>query len=82
MVSLIRFSVVLLLVLHPIHLIGIMYFFPLSHVCVFDLGLFDEQGRLIGSASSPIQIWKEKDCIEVAKLNVLHFSFGRRHDYY
>jgi ribulose kinase len=28
-------------------------------------GLFDEKGKLLGSASSPIQIWKEKDCIEV-----------------
>lgn len=28
-------------------------------------GLFDQKGKLLGSASSPIQIWKEKDCIEV-----------------
>jgi len=28
-------------------------------------GLFDDNGRLLGSASSPIQIWKEGDCIEV-----------------
>jgi hypothetical protein len=28
-------------------------------------GIFDQKGKLLGSASSPIQIWKEKDCIEV-----------------
>ncbi|XP_021982387.1 FGGY carbohydrate kinase domain-containing protein isoform X2 [Helianthus annuus] len=27
-------------------------------------GLFDEAGKLLGSASSPIQIWKEGDCVE------------------
>lgn len=30
-----------------------------------DAGLFDENGKLLGSASSPIQIWKERGCIEV-----------------
>ncbi|CAL9063193.1 unnamed protein product [Musa banksii] len=35
-------------------------------------GLFDEQGRLIGSASSPIQIWKEKDCIEQSSTDIWH----------
>jgi hypothetical protein len=28
-------------------------------------GIFDQKGKLLGSASSPMQIWKEKDCIEV-----------------
>ncbi|KAJ0603091.1 hypothetical protein HanIR_Chr03g0146751 [Helianthus annuus] len=28
-------------------------------------GLFDEAGKLLGSASSPIQIWKEGDCVEL-----------------
>lgn len=28
-------------------------------------GLFDKGGKLLGSASSPIQIWKEGDCVEV-----------------
>ncbi|PKI59854.1 hypothetical protein CRG98_019736, partial [Punica granatum] len=27
-------------------------------------GLFDENGKLLGSSSSPIQIWKERDCVE------------------
>ncbi|XP_042409618.1 FGGY carbohydrate kinase domain-containing protein-like isoform X1 [Zingiber officinale] len=35
-------------------------------------GLFDEKGRLIGSASSPIQIWKEKDCIEQSSTDIWH----------
>ncbi|PWA67525.1 Carbohydrate kinase, FGGY, C-terminal [Artemisia annua] len=30
-------------------------------------GLFDEAGKLLGSASSPIQIWKEGDCVEKMK---------------
>ncbi|KAL6888773.1 hypothetical protein ACP4OV_009799 [Aristida adscensionis] len=30
-------------------------------------GIFNEKGKLLGSASSPIQIWKEKDCIEYLK---------------
>lgn len=30
-----------------------------------DAGLFDENGKLLGSASSPIQIWKDGDCVEV-----------------
>ncbi|ONM13187.1 FGGY family of carbohydrate kinase [Zea mays] len=34
-------------------------------------GLFDENGKLLGSASSPIQIWKEKDCIEFDKNRML-----------
>lgn len=28
-------------------------------------GIFDEQGRLLSTASSPIQIWKDGDCVEV-----------------
>ncbi|XP_020109619.1 FGGY carbohydrate kinase domain-containing protein isoform X1 [Ananas comosus] len=35
-------------------------------------GLFDEKGRLLGSASSPIQIWKEKDCIEQSSTDIWH----------
>ncbi|KAJ0775618.1 hypothetical protein HanOQP8_Chr03g0124801 [Helianthus annuus] len=34
--------------------------FIVSYVC-----LFDEAGKLLGSASSPIQIWKEGDCVEL-----------------
>lgn len=30
-------------------------------------GLFDEKGKLLGSSSSPIQIWKEGDCVEVRR---------------
>lgn len=35
-------------------------------------GLFDEKGRLLGSASSPIQIWKDKDCIEQSSTDIWH----------
>ncbi|KAJ8560501.1 hypothetical protein K7X08_022361 [Anisodus acutangulus] len=28
-------------------------------------GLFNEDGKLLGSASSPIQIWKDGDCVEI-----------------
>ncbi|ONK78897.1 uncharacterized protein A4U43_C01F770 [Asparagus officinalis] len=35
-------------------------------------GLFDEQGRLLGSASSPIQIWKDGDCIEQSSTDIWH----------
>ncbi|KAJ3679222.1 hypothetical protein LUZ60_017233 [Juncus effusus] len=35
-------------------------------------GLFDEQGKLLGSASSPIQIWKEKNCIEQSSTDIWH----------
>lgn len=34
-----------------------------------DAGLFDEEGKLLGSSSSPIQIWKDGACVEV---NFLH----------
>jgi hypothetical protein len=27
--------------------------------------VFDENGKLLGSSSSPIQIWKAGDCVEV-----------------
>ncbi|KAG8058257.1 hypothetical protein GUJ93_ZPchr0002g22959 [Zizania palustris] len=37
-----------------------------------DSGLFDEKGKLLGSASSPIQIWKDKDCIEVENYVLIH----------
>lgn len=39
----------------------LVYYLPL----LFDAGLFDDGGRLLGSASSPIQIWKDRDCVEV-----------------
>ncbi|XP_008789677.2 FGGY carbohydrate kinase domain-containing protein isoform X2 [Phoenix dactylifera] len=35
-------------------------------------GLFDDQGRLLGSASSPIQIWKERGCIEQSSTDIWH----------
>ncbi|KAJ0031310.1 hypothetical protein Pint_14195 [Pistacia integerrima] len=33
-------------------------------------GLFDESGKLLGSASCPIQIWKEGDCIEQSSTDI------------
>ncbi|XP_024025624.1 FGGY carbohydrate kinase domain-containing protein isoform X1 [Morus notabilis] len=33
-------------------------------------GLFDENGKLLGSSSSPIQIWKEGDCIEQSSTDI------------
>ncbi|OEL34022.1 FGGY carbohydrate kinase domain-containing protein, partial [Dichanthelium oligosanthes] len=35
-------------------------------------GIFDQKGKLLGSASSPIQIWKEKDCIEQSSTDIWH----------
>ncbi|KAG0476620.1 hypothetical protein HPP92_013461 [Vanilla planifolia] len=35
-------------------------------------GLFSEEGRLLGSASSPIQIWKQGDCIEQSSTDIWH----------
>ncbi|KAL6331919.1 hypothetical protein AAG906_020268 [Vitis piasezkii] len=35
-------------------------------------GLFDEDGKLLGSASSPIQIWKDGDCIEQSSTDIWH----------
>ncbi|KAH0450560.1 hypothetical protein IEQ34_021252 [Dendrobium chrysotoxum] len=35
-------------------------------------GLFNQEGRLLGSASSPIQIWKEGDCIEQSSTDIWH----------
>ncbi|XP_073002062.1 uncharacterized protein [Typha latifolia] len=35
-------------------------------------GLFDEKGKLLGSASSPIQIWKERDCVEQSSTDIWH----------
>ncbi|KAF8400339.1 hypothetical protein HHK36_013636 [Tetracentron sinense] len=32
--------------------------------------LFDESGNLLGSASSPIQIWKDGDCIEQSSTDI------------
>ncbi|KAG8372408.1 hypothetical protein BUALT_Bualt12G0063100 [Buddleja alternifolia] len=33
-------------------------------------GLFDDGGRLLGCASSPIQIWKEGDCVEQSSTDI------------
>ncbi|KAI5675478.1 hypothetical protein M9H77_06428 [Catharanthus roseus] len=33
-------------------------------------GLFDENGKLLGSSSSPIQIWKDGDCIEQSSTDI------------
>ncbi|CAO2841736.1 unnamed protein product [Amaranthus hypochondriacus] len=33
-------------------------------------GLFDEKGKLLGFGSSPIQIWKEGDCIEQSSTDI------------
>lgn len=35
-------------------------------------GLFDENGKLLGSASSPIQIWKERDYVEQSSTDIWH----------
>ncbi|OWM89262.1 hypothetical protein CDL15_Pgr010549 [Punica granatum] len=35
-------------------------------------GLFDENGKLLGSSSSPIQIWKERDCVEQSSTDIWH----------
>ncbi|KAK8916512.1 hypothetical protein KSP39_PZI022321 [Platanthera zijinensis] len=35
-------------------------------------GLFDEDGKLLGSSSSPIQIWKEGNCIEQSSTDIWH----------
>lgn len=35
-------------------------------------GIFDEHGKLLGSASSPLQIWKEGDCIEQSSTDIWH----------
>ncbi|XP_050217991.1 uncharacterized protein LOC126668829 [Mercurialis annua] len=35
-------------------------------------GLFDEKGKLLGSASSPIQIWKEGVCVEQSSTDIWH----------
>ncbi|KAI9192333.1 hypothetical protein LWI28_021365 [Acer negundo] len=35
-------------------------------------GLFDESGKLLGSASSPIQIWKDGDCVEQSSTDIWH----------
>ncbi|CAH2042841.1 unnamed protein product [Thlaspi arvense] len=34
--------------------------------------MFDEKGKLLGSASSPIQIWKEGDCVEQSSTDIWH----------
>ncbi|CAA0837323.1 FGGY family of carbohydrate kinase [Striga hermonthica] len=33
-------------------------------------GLFDNNGRLLGCSSSPIQIWKEGDCVEQSSTDI------------
>ncbi|KAL8488827.1 hypothetical protein ACS0TY_024474 [Phlomoides rotata] len=33
-------------------------------------GLFDNGGRLLGSSSSPIQIWKDGDCVEQSSTDI------------
>lgn len=35
-------------------------------------GLFDVNGKLLASASSPIQIWKQRDCIEQSSTDIWH----------
>ncbi|KDP22929.1 hypothetical protein JCGZ_01766 [Jatropha curcas] len=35
-------------------------------------GLFNENGKLLGTASSPIQIWKERDCVEQSSTDIWH----------
>ncbi|KAG9148737.1 hypothetical protein Leryth_013423 [Lithospermum erythrorhizon] len=33
-------------------------------------GLFDKDGKLLGSSSSPIQIWKDGDCVEQSSTDI------------
>ncbi|KAM7273330.1 hypothetical protein ACFE04_027994 [Oxalis oulophora] len=35
-------------------------------------GLFDDKGKLLGSSTSPIQIWKDGDCIEKSSKDICH----------
>lgn len=35
-------------------------------------GIFDENGKLLGSSSSPIQIWKDGNCIEQSSTDIWH----------
>ncbi|PSS08199.1 FGGY carbohydrate kinase domain-containing protein [Actinidia chinensis var. chinensis] len=35
-------------------------------------GLFDGNGKLLGCASSPLQIWKEGDCVEQSSTDIWH----------
>lgn len=35
-------------------------------------GLFDENGKLLGSSSSPIQIWKDGACVEQSSTDIWH----------
>ncbi|PPD88042.1 hypothetical protein GOBAR_DD15034 [Gossypium barbadense] len=48
------------------------FFFLFCNIAFFLQGLFDEEGKLLGSASSPIQIWKEGDCIEQSSTDIWH----------
>jgi len=48
---------------------GCPFFYTVQHILMMSIfiyaGLFDDHSRLLGSAGSPIQIWKDGDCIEV-----------------
>ncbi|GLT80393.1 hypothetical protein SLA2020_518340 [Shorea laevis] len=35
-------------------------------------GLFDDKGKLLGTASSPIQIWKDGNCVEQSSTDIWH----------
>lgn len=35
-------------------------------------GLFDENGKLLGSSTSPIQIWKDGNCVEQSSTDIWH----------
>ncbi|KAJ8634632.1 hypothetical protein MRB53_008899 [Persea americana] len=35
-------------------------------------GVFDEHGKLLSAASSPIQIWKDGDCVEQSSTDIWH----------
>ncbi|KAG6705689.1 hypothetical protein I3843_07G186300 [Carya illinoinensis] len=35
-------------------------------------GLFNEDGKLLGSSSSPIQIWKDGNCVEQSSTDIWH----------
>ncbi|KAK3018275.1 hypothetical protein RJ639_003103 [Escallonia herrerae] len=58
----------------PVCLIPINTFLMLQflYLLKFIVGVFDECGKLLGSASSPIQIWKEGDCIEQSSTDIWH----------
>lgn len=47
-----------------------------SCLLCLNAGLFDTKGRLLGTHSSPIQIWKEGDCVEVVKSIMCNLTFS------